>query len=532
MTVPIRIFVSGVQKELAEERARVRDFLREDALMRRFFEVFMFEDTPASDRTPKDLYLEEVGRCEIYLGLFGHDYGSEDGEGLSPTEREFDKVTEMGVPRLIFVKGMDDDIRHPKMRSLVGKAQEGLVRKRFNSVEELITGVYAALIEYLDRKEYIRFGPFDATPCRDAELDDLDFDIMPQFIRTAARARRFPLPEDASPQELLTHLNLLYKGRPTNAAMLLFGKTPQRFLISSEIKCAHFHGTHITKPVPYYQVYKGTAFQLVDQAVDFVLSKIALSVGTRAESVQAPVTYEIPKEIIIEAVVNAVAHRDYTSNGSVQVMLFSDRLEVRNPGGLSPMLTLEQLRVPHNSVPRNPLLAQGLYLTEYIERMGTGTLDMISRCSAAGLSAPGFAIADGFVTTIHRMPWDVWVARQTGRPSPRSIPHLRRHAPEDAPSQEIEVKLGSSWGQAGVKLLSEEELALLRVCEQGAVSRAEMLKAVGFSRRAGNLSRRIERLMNEEFLERTIPKKPTSPLQKYRLTDKGRAVLAIPNYRE
>ena len=95
--------------------------------------------------------------------------------------------------------------------------------------------------------------------------------------------------------------------------MLLFGKSPQRSLLSSEVRCAHFHGTEVAKPIPSYQVYKGTAFQLVDQAVDFVLSKIALSVGTRAESVQAPVAYEIPKEVVTEAIVNAVAHRDYTS---------------------------------------------------------------------------------------------------------------------------------------------------------------------------------------------------------------------------
>ena len=70
--------------------------------------------------------------------------------------------------------------------------------------------------------------------------------------------------------------------------------------------------------------------------MDFVLSKIALSVGTRAESVQVPVAYEIPKEVVTEAVVNAVAHRDYTDNSSVQVMLFADRLEVMNSGRLPP----------------------------------------------------------------------------------------------------------------------------------------------------------------------------------------------------
>ena len=159
----------------------------------------------------------------------------------------------------------------------------------------------------------------------------------------------------------------------------------------------------MAKPIPSYQVYKGTAFELVDQAVDFVLSKIALSVGTRAKSVRAPVTYEIPKEVVTEAIVNAVAHRDYTSHGSVQVMLFADRLEVWNPGRLSPQLTLEKLRVAHGSVPGNPLLAESLYLAEYIERMGTGTLDMIRRCVETGLPEPEFAVTDGFVTTVRRV---------------------------------------------------------------------------------------------------------------------------------
>ena len=235
----------------------------------------------------------------------------------------------------------------------------------------------------------IRWGPFDAAPCRNTALDDLDFERMAQFIRTARQVRQFPLPEGTPPRQLLEHLNLLSGNRITNAAVLLFGKKPQRFLISSEIRCAHFHGTEVAKPIPSYQVYKGTAFDLVDQATDFVLSKINRSIGTRAESARAPRTYEIPVEVVTEAIVNAVAHRDYTENGSVQVMLFADRLEVRNPGRLPPPLTLERLREAHRSVPGNPLLAESLYLMDYIERMGTGTLDMIRRCVAAGTAGTG-----------------------------------------------------------------------------------------------------------------------------------------------
>ena len=397
---PLRIFISSVQSEFARERMALRDYLRGDILTRRFFDVFLFEDMPASDRRSDEVYLDEVERCDLYVGLFGRDYGSEDGQGISPTEREFDCATARGAHRLIFLK--ETEARHPKMLALIGKAESGLIRKRFNTAEELVAGLYAALVEYLQTRELIRWGPFDASPCMKATLEDLDVEKMARFVRRARSARQFPLPESALPEEMLEHLNLLSDGRPANAAVLLFGRSPQRFMISSEIKCAHFHGTRIAKPIPSYQVYKGTVFELVDQAADFVLGKIALSVGTRAESVRAPVTYEIPKEVVIEAVVNAVAHRDYTSNGSVQVMLFADRLEVWNPGRLSPSLTLERLRGPHGSVPVNPLLARSLYLAEYIERMGTGTLDMIRRCAGAGLPEPEFAVTDGFVVTVRR----------------------------------------------------------------------------------------------------------------------------------
>ena len=75
---------------------------------------------------------------------------------------------------------------------------------------------------------------------------------------------------------------------------------------------------------------------------------------------------------------NAVAHRDYTSNGSVQVMVFADRVEICNPGSLPPSLTLAQLRQPHVSVPANPLLAEPLYLAQSIERLVFETLERSS----------------------------------------------------------------------------------------------------------------------------------------------------------
>lgn len=400
---PLRVFISSVQKEFAEERLALRDWLRNDPLMRRFFEPFLFEHVPALDHRANEIYLHEVAASDIYIGLLGNDYGYEDKEGFSPTEREFIEATLQNKTRLIFIKGIDDKNRHPKMQALIQRVGKELIRRRFASTSELISGVYAALVHYLEGHDLIRNGPFDAAPCRDATLADLDEERIATFLGLARRGRDLPLPENTTSLDILTHLNLLNKGRFTHAAILLFGKKPQRFLISSEVKCAHFHGLRVAKPIPSYQVYKGTVFNLVDQAVDFVMSKINLWVGTRSEGPQVPVKYEIPRDVVAEAIVNAVAHRDYTSNASVQVMLFADRLEVWNPGRLPPSLTLEKLRYPHSSIPGNPLLAEPLYLTKYIERMGTGTGDMIHDCREAGLPEPQFSISDGFfIATIWR----------------------------------------------------------------------------------------------------------------------------------
>lgn len=106
---------------------------------------------------------------------------------------------------------------------------------------------------------------------------------------------------------------------------------------------------------------------------------------------------------------NAVAHRDYASNAAVQVMLFADRLEVWNPGELPSGLTPQRLKEPHTSIPRNPLIAEPLYLAHYIEKAGTGTLDMIAQCRDAGLPEPDFEQrSDQFVVTL----WRDWLTTQ------------------------------------------------------------------------------------------------------------------------
>ena len=121
--IPYKIFISSVQKELAAERRAVKDFIAHDPLLRRFIsDVFLFEDIPAKDRKPDDLYLGEVKQCDIYLAILGDKYGWKNEDGKSPTELEFEHATKIHRERLAFVKGRYDKARESGMVKLVSRA--------------------------------------------------------------------------------------------------------------------------------------------------------------------------------------------------------------------------------------------------------------------------------------------------------------------------------------------------------------------------------------------------------------------------
>lgn len=400
----IRIFVSSVQKELAEERRAIKTFVMGDPLLSRFVaDVFLFEDLPASDRKPDNIYLTEVAQREIYLVILGHQYGWKNADGQSPTELEFDHATQTGRERLVFVKGDDDKAREPEMAKLVKKAGHQLTRRRFTDTPALIREVYASLVEMLDKRGLLQTMPFDDSLCPGATLKDIDEVAIEDFVETAAAKGRLTLKGSRAPKAVLEHFKLLRNGKLTNAAMLLFGKEPRRFFNNIQVHCLHFFGVEKRKPIASQQSYEGRIFEVIDQSVEFVLGKLDRPVGTRAHSTQAPGDFEVPRSVITEAVVNAVAHRDYRSSGFVQVIVYADRIEVWNPGELPHGLTPEKLREPHAPMPRNPLLAEPLYRVKFVEKAGTGTTDMITDCRAAGLLEPTFEPNGAhFVTTIWR----------------------------------------------------------------------------------------------------------------------------------
>ena len=397
----IRVFISSVQAEFAEERKLLCDYIRQDALLGRFFSPFIFEELPAINLSAPEAYLTEAQSSDIYLGLYGERYGYEDAEGISPTEREYDTATAASKFRMVFIKQVAD--RHPKEQRLIQKVEQQVVRKAFADYEELRTAVYASLVRYLEEKEYLRLLPWDATLHTSATLADIDPEKVQWFVKTAQEKRNFPLTINDGTEKILKHLDLLSDDdRLTNSALLLFGKRPQHFFPASEVKCAQFYGFKVEKPVPYYQVFRGNLFELVDQAVGFVMNHIDAAVGTRSQSTSVDIDYELPVEAVREAIVNACVHRSYESNGSVQVMLFRDRLEVWSPGSLPMGITLDKLTTTHRSIPVNPTLATPVYLAGYIERLGTGTTDILEKCRAKGLRNPVFNFEGDFNVTIWR----------------------------------------------------------------------------------------------------------------------------------
>ena len=181
-------------------------------------------------------------------------------------------------------------------------------------------------------------------------------------------------------------------------------------------------------------------------------------------------------------------------------MLFSDRLEVWNPGELPPPLTPDSLRRPHASIPQNPLIAEKLFLAHVIERAGTGTLDMIGLCAEAGLRQPDFRQdAGSFVQTL-------W--RPAGR--------IKTTAGSESGSEsgsEWRSEWRSEWGPASV------HQRLIRALQKGSASRSELARRIGHKSVTRALRHALADLMKTGLAAYTIPEKPNSRLQKYKLTN-------------
>ena len=170
--------------------------------------------------------------------------------------------------------------------------------------------------------------------------------------------------------------------------MLLFGRDVQGPFPSSAIKCACYPGTEKRKPNIDMELVEGDLFLMADQAIAFISRHLNHGAGVHSHGAAADDVDEIPNTVIAEAVNNAIAHRNYASIGSIQVEVYSDRVEVISPGRIHRAITVAELYKKHESFATNPRIARAMYQVKYIETIGTGLTDLLKECKAKGLREP------------------------------------------------------------------------------------------------------------------------------------------------
>jgi ATP-dependent DNA helicase RecG len=239
---------------------------------------------------------------------------------------------------------------------------------------------------------------WDAFPAENKTLDDIDLKKVKKYIEEANATGRRKIKE--SSVEVLEKLELVKNGKPTWAAILTFSREPQKPLLQSAAHCGRFRMDK-TQIIDDLMVET----DLIDQ-VDEVMKFVTRNISVRYEFEGKPRRREIweyPLEALREAVINAIVHRDYTAPSNVQVEIYDDRIEIWNPGGLLPGITIEDLyKKEHKSVIRNKLVAQMFYDIGYIEKYGSGTIKIIDLCKQQGIPYPEFKEVFGGFSVIFR----------------------------------------------------------------------------------------------------------------------------------
>ncbi|MEJ2210341.1 MAG: ATP-binding protein [Anaerolineae bacterium] len=252
----------------------------------------------------------------------------------------------------------------------------------------------------------------DLQPCPGADLDDLDLTQVETYRRELDRRNPGSPLVRRSQQDLLLEVGAAVKDgrrlRPTLTGMLFFGHSPQRFYPSFTITFLHFAGTSTARSEsdgPLYldnREFRGGLPAVIDAARAAIYEK--QSKGAVVEGFVRHDLPEYPEFAYREALVNAVAHRDYDLEGSfVQVRLFADRLEIQSPGGLGGNLTVDN--IAYEQYTRNPHIMRLLEDFGYVERRGLGVDQMIRAMARAGLEPPIFENrGSSFWVTLHGQP--------------------------------------------------------------------------------------------------------------------------------
>lgn len=316
---------------------------------------------------------------------------------------------------------------------------------------------------------------------------DLDADELRATREDVTRTRGDVLRAGQEPARLLEELSVAKYGRLTHAGDVLFCRNPAARLPQVRVRAACYSGHKDEAKFRDQKAYQGPLVSVLEEVYAFVVRNTPNTSTFSPASLRRKDEPLYPAEAVREALVNAFAHRDYSSpSGGITVGVFPDRLEIWNSGGLPEGVTVEKLAQGQLSVLRNPDIAHVLYLRGLMERLGRGSVLILNACQKHGLPKP------------------VWTSdERSGVRLTFFAPHVTpQDTPQDTPQVTPQV---------------ERLLAVVR----GTMSREELMAGMGVSDRKHFMAAYLGPALELGLVEMTLPSKPTSGKQRYRLTPLG-----------
>ncbi len=272
-----------------------------------------------------------------------------------------------------------------------------------------------------------------------------------------------------------------------------------------------FRGAEITGEIVDNRQEHMNAFAMVREGMAFLERTMPLGARFPEGQIFREDRFPVPLDALREILLNAVMHRDYSHySGYVAIVVFDDRIEIRSYGRLPTGITVEQLSGRHDSKPTNPLIAGAFHRTGAVEVWGRGTNRVIAMCREAGLSPPTFEEITGAAVVTFKVNV-LGPGRETRQVTPHatpqvSAPSLSQVCPKSVPREIAKRLLHATESSADLQTLMKEA---------GHTNRTRFRNAV------------LQPLIEAGLIAPTIPDKPRSSKQKYRLMPAGRDALAV-----
>jgi ATP-dependent DNA helicase RecG len=261
---------------------------------------------------------------------------------------------------------------------------KGQYHFRSGSTKQELKG--AALDKFLLQKQGKRWDSVAIPKISEKDLKPETFDFFKRRGYKSNRLAEENLSDDN--EHLLENLKLIENGVLKRATILLFHPDPEKFVTGAYIKIGYFENeAHLI----FQDEIHGNLFEQVEKTIDLLFTKY-IKAFISYEGIHRVETYEYPKEAIREALLNAVAHKDYSGLTPIQIRVYKDRIMIWNEGHLPEDWTVSNLLKSHPSRPYNPDIANAFFRSGYVELWGRGIRKMTELCIAEGLPKPTYLV--------------------------------------------------------------------------------------------------------------------------------------------